>query len=233
MSITDQLERQRARREAIAGREAEVCKLIGHALTTLHVDHADREDYAQEAWLAILGRATPWDPSRARLSTWVYLVVLTTIRSLAGKARTGKRNGIVVRDSDRQDTDKRGIISRLPDPRPLQETRLAAAEARAVVSEVLRAMGRRVGSPAWVLERYHVDGLTHEEIADRLVRDTGRLRQMLAHKLGWHAHELDERAPWRRLTRTRIQQLRELAEAEFLACLTKQMFPRPAAELAA
>lgn len=233
MSTSEQLERQEARRAAIAGREAEVCKLIKHAMSCYHVAPGDWDDTYQECWLRLLSAATPFDPSRAHLSTFIHVVVLTTISRLHGQKRTLKRSGVVLRDSDYQDRDERGILGRLPDTRPLQETRLGAAEARAVVSEVLREMGRRPGSPAWVLERYHVDGLSGEEIAERLVRDTGKRRAMLAHRLGWKSHELDEHAPWRRLSRTRIDQIRAQAEDAFRLHLARLMFPRPAAELAA
>ena len=229
MSTTELLQ---ARRTAIAGREGEVCKLIHHALASYHVPVDEHEDRFQDVWLTILNRATPWDPSRARLSTWVHLVTLTTLQSIRGKATKAKRRAILVRDSDYPD-DERGILSRLHDGRPLGDEQLGAEQARAVVSDVLREMGRRPGSAAWVLERYHLDGLTHEEIAEQLVRETGRRRQMAAHRLGWHAHELDDLVPWRRVTRTRIQQIREQGEAEFLQRLSRSMFPRPAAELAA
>lgn len=156
--------------------------LHGMALRVL-ADAQLAEECTQDAFVTLWRRAADYDPSRARLGTW--LVAIARTRALELARRRARRPVELTGDAGRDG------VAGAPDP----------SDAAARSDDAQRVAGALAELPAEqlaVVRLAYFDGLTHAEIADRLALPLGtvkgRLRlalERLRHLAGRHAVELE------------------------------------------
>jgi len=144
-------------------------------------DRAEAEDIAQEAMLRLWRAAPGWREGEAKVSTWLYRVVvnLATDRIRSRQRRHRHTGGPALELSDAPEA---------ADAAPGAEARLIASERMAALDRALAALPGRQRE-AVVLR--HIEGLSNPEIAavlgvgvEAVESLTARGRRGLAHALG-------------------------------------------------
>ena len=126
-------------------------------------DEAEAQDVLQEIFLQIWRDAERFDASRASVKTWLF----TIARS---RALDRYRSRKTVRDRMEEQTEDQ--LQQIPDQADLQGTSVSQ-------QYVLGALAQLTPEQRFVLELSYYEGLTQEEIAERLKEPLGTVKSRI------------------------------------------------------
>jgi RNA polymerase sigma-70 factor (ECF subfamily) len=126
-------------------------------------DEAESQDVLQEIFLQIWREADRFDASRASVKTWLFTIARS--RSLD---RYRSRKTVKSRIEDQQEDQ----LQQIPDKQDLQD-------ASVTQQYVLSALHRLTAEQRLVLELSYYEGLTQEEIAERLKEPLGTIKSRI------------------------------------------------------
>jgi RNA polymerase sigma-70 factor, ECF subfamily len=137
------------------------CRMLGRG--------PDAEDALQDAFLSVWKHAAVYDPLKAPVAAWVLLIARSRCIDRLRRRGLRREKEPAVFSSD-EDGD---LLQSLPEPGAPVLDRLEAQEQRARVTRALKALPPPQRA---ALEAAYFEGLTQQEIADKLKEPLGTVK---------------------------------------------------------